>query len=376
MRIESICVHGAKDPNNTTGAVAVPIYQSATYAHPGVGASTGYDYARVQNPTREPLERLVAALEGGNEAMAFSSGMAALDAAMGLFDPGDHIIATSDLYGGSVRLFSLLGERFGLKVGYMDTNDQALLRKSLTPKTKAVFVETPSNPMMNITDLRAVRETIGPDVCLVVDNTFLTPVLQRPLSLGADLVIHSGTKYLGGHNDTLSGFIVTNDHEKAEKLRFITKTVGTGLSPFDSFMVIRGLKTLHLRIRRSEENARALAAFLTSHPKVRKVRYPGLKGHPGHDVATRQADGYGAMISFEVDSEETAKAALERVSMILYAESLGGAETLITYPLLQTHAEVPEEARLALGINERLLRLSVGIEHLDDLIADLRQALA
>jgi cystathionine gamma-synthase len=375
MRIESVCVHGAKDPNNRTGAIAVPIYQSATFSHPGVGASTGYDYARVQNPTREPLERLVASLEGGDEAMAFSSGMSAMDALMGLFSPGDHLIATSDLYGGSVRLFSILSARFGLRVDYIDTNDQGLLRRTIGPRTRAVFIETPSNPMMNITDLRAVRETVGPDLTVIVDNTFLTPILQRPLSLGADIVLHSGTKYLGGHNDTLSGFVVTSDPKVAERLRFLTKTVGTGLSPFDSFLVIRGLKTLHLRVARSEENAMAAASFLSGHPKVRKVHYPGLPGHPGHEISKRQSSGFGSMISFEVDSEATARRALERVAMILFAESLGGTETLLTYPILQTHTEVPEGQREALGINDRLLRLSVGIEGLEDIIQDLSHAL-
>ncbi|MDR2199434.1 MAG: PLP-dependent aspartate aminotransferase family protein [Deltaproteobacteria bacterium] len=375
MRIESICVHGAKDPHNRTGAVCVPIYQSATFAHPGVGASTGFDYSRTQNPTREPLERLVASLEGARHAVAFSCGMAALDAAAGLFEPGDHILATSDLYGGSVRLFSRLALRSGLEVEYLDTNDRGLLQKRLRKNTRAIFIETPSNPMMNITDIRAAREIAGPERLLIVDNTFLTPVLQRPLELGADMVLHSGTKYLSGHNDTLSGFLALNDAETAERLRVIVKTVGSGLSPFDSFLVIRGLKTLHLRMERSERNARVLCAFLEKHRKVKKVYYPGLLGHPGHSIQKKQAAGFGAMISFEVDSEETAQAVLEKVELILFAESLGGPETLITYPLLQTHSEVPEETRLALGINGRLLRLSAGIEDPEDLVADLERAL-
>ncbi|MDR2404881.1 MAG: PLP-dependent aspartate aminotransferase family protein [Deltaproteobacteria bacterium] len=375
MKLESICVHGAKDPHNQTGAIAVPIYQSATYAHPGVGASTGYDYARAQNPTREPLERLVAALEGGAEAMAFASGMAALDALMGLFNPGDHIIATSDLYGGSVRLFKVLSERLQIAFDYIDTSDLELVKRHLGPRTKGVFIETPSNPMMNITDIRAIREAVGPDILLVVDNTFLTPILQRPLTLGADMVLHSGTKYLGGHNDTLSGFLITNNTDHAERLRYITKTVGSGLTPFDSFLTTRGLKTLHLRVERAQDNALKIAKFLEAHPRVKKVYYPGLPGHRGHEIMKRQSRGFGAMISFEVESEELAKLVLHRVKMILFAESLGGAETLITYPLLQTHAEVPEHAREILGINERLLRLSVGIESLEDIQADLEAAL-
>ncbi|MDR2459445.1 MAG: PLP-dependent aspartate aminotransferase family protein [Deltaproteobacteria bacterium] len=376
MKIASICVHGAKDKNNTTGAVAVPIYQSATFSHPGVGDTTGYDYARVQNPTREPLERLVASLEKGAQGLAFTSGMAAVDAFMGLLAPGDHLIATSDLYGGSVRLFNVLCQRAGLVVDYLDTNNQSLLAKRIRPNTRAVFVETPSNPMMMVTDIRAVRKTIGPDVLLVVDNTFLTPVLQRPLELGADFVLHSGTKYLGGHNDTLSGFIVTNHLEYAERLRYITKTVGTGLAPFDSFLVIRGLKTLHLRMERCQYNALETAKWLTSQPKVKKVYYPGLPEHPGHALSQSQAEGFGAMISFEVDSAQTAENVLEKVNFILYAESLGGVETLITYPLLQTHSDVSEEKREALGITDRLLRLSLGVEDLEDILKDLAQALA
>ncbi|MDR2349435.1 MAG: PLP-dependent aspartate aminotransferase family protein [Deltaproteobacteria bacterium] len=375
MKIETVCVHGAKDPNNLTGAVAVPVYQSATYAHPGVGASTGYDYSRVQNPTREALERLVAKLENGREGLAFASGMAAMDAVMGLLNPKDRMVATSDLYGGSVRLFNVLAERNGLAVEYTDTNDRELLRETLAPDTRAVFVETPSNPMMNVTDIRMVREVAGPEVTLIVDNTFLTPCLQRPLELGADIVIHSGTKYLSGHNDTMCGFAVTDNPEFAEKLRFITKTVGTGLSPFDSFLAIRGLKTLHLRIKRAEENAMAAALWLRKHPKVKKVHYPGLPEHPGHLLSKTQSSGFGAMISFEVDAPETAVKVLENVRLILYAESLGGTETLVTYPLVQTHADVPEERRLALGITDRLLRLSLGIENTLDILSDLENAL-
>ncbi|MDR2300555.1 MAG: PLP-dependent aspartate aminotransferase family protein [Deltaproteobacteria bacterium] len=373
MKLESLCVHGAKDKNNQTGSLAVPIYQSATFAHPAVGQSTGYDYARVQNPTREALEALVAALEGGQHALAFSCGMSALDALMGLFEPGDRILCTDDLYGGSVRLFNALEKRVGLSFDYLDTNSEKELLAALSPQTKAVFVETPSNPMMKVTDLAMVKRVIGPNVKLIVDNTFLTPVFQKPFDFGADVVLHSGTKYLGGHNDTLAGFLVTNDPKDDEKLRYITKTVGSGLSPFDSFLIIRGIKTLALRMYKSQRNALAIAQWLSSQPKVTKVLYPGLPAHPGYDLP--QATGHGAMISFEVDSPETATMALERVSTILYAESLGGVETLITYPLLQTHADLSEDIRNALGITDRLLRLSVGVEDQEDLINDLSQAL-
>ncbi|MDR1051225.1 MAG: PLP-dependent aspartate aminotransferase family protein [Deltaproteobacteria bacterium] len=375
MKIDSVCVHGAKDPNNTTGALAVPIYQSATYAHPGVGESTGYDYARVTNPTREALERAVAGLEGGSECLAFSCGMAAMDALMALMRPGDHIICTDDLYGGSARLLAALTVRMNIKVDYLDTNDQEKLRSALRPETKAVFIETPSNPMMKVTDIRAVRKTIGGKIKLIVDNTFLTPIFQLPLALGADVVLHSGTKYLGGHNDTLAGFAVTDDKEVAEELRYVTKTVGSGLTPFDSFMIIRGLKTLALRMRQSEASARVLAEFLAGHRLVGRVHYPGLPDSPGREISLAQTSGFGAMISFSVDSEETARRVLQNVRLIRYAESLGGVESLVTYPLLQTHADLPEEVRLALGIDDRLLRLSVGVEDQDDLLEDLSRAL-
>jgi cystathionine beta-lyase/cystathionine gamma-synthase len=375
MKLESICVHGAKDTHNDTGALSVPIYQSATFAHPGVGQSTGYDYSRVQNPTREPLERLIASLEGGSEGLAFASGMAAMDALMYLMEPKAGLAATCDLYGGSVRLLSVLSARTGLRVKYLDTNDSQAVKAAAKDGLQAVFVETPSNPMMMVTDIAAVRKALGPKALLIVDNTFLTPCFQRPLSLGADIVIHSGTKYLCGHNDTLAGFVVTSNQEIAEKLRFHTKTVGTGLSPFDSFLLIRGLKTLFVRMERSQANAQKAAAYLCGHAKVRKVHYPGLPDHPGYAISKRQSTGFGAMLSFEVDSQKTAERVLERVKMILYAESLGGAESLITYPILQTHADVPVEQREALGINERLLRLSVGLESPEDILEDLEQAL-
>ncbi|MDR1395318.1 MAG: PLP-dependent aspartate aminotransferase family protein [Deltaproteobacteria bacterium] len=376
MNFDTICVHGAKDPNNRTGALAVPIYQTATYAHPGVGRSTGYDYSRVQNPTREPLEKVIAALEGGREALAFASGMAAMDAMLSLLEHGDHVIASDDLYGGTVRLFDALARRAGLRTDYVDTGDPQAVSKAINDRTRLIFIETPSNPMMKVTDIAAVCRLAPPRILVAADNTFLTPYFQKPLALGAGLVLHSGTKYLAGHNDTLAGFLVTSDPEIAEKLRFITKTVGTGLAPFDSFLLIRSLKTLPLRMEKSQANARQAARHLARHPKVTKVFYPELFSGRARDISQRQTSGSGAMISFETDSEETAVRVLERVKVILYAESLGGVETLITYPLLQTHADVPEAKRLALGINSRLLRLSVGVEHIGDLLEDLDQALA
>ena len=377
MKPETLCIHGTTDRTHTTGAVCPPIYQTSTFAHPGVNQSTGYDYTRSQNPTREQLERLMARLEGGADALAFSSGMAAIAVLMELFSPGDRIIASDDLYGGAIRLFDKVSTKNGLHVHYADTADLAAVESAITDRTRAIYVETPSNPMMHVSDIGALRACIGGrDILLVVDNTFLTPYYCRPIELGADIVTHSGTKYLGGHNDTLAGFLVTADASLAERLRFLYKTTGACLSPFDSFLLMRGIKTLAIRMERAQHNAGLIANRLLAHPKVTAVHYVGLADHPSLAVSKKQASGFGAMISFETDGAETARRVLERVRLILYAESLGGVETLITYPLLQTHADVPEDLRAARGITDRLLRLSVGIEHADDLIADLEQALA
>lgn len=377
MDISTLCIHGSDDsPVDCTGAVTMPIYQTATFAHLGVGKSTGYDYTRLQNPTREHLEKTVASLEHGNDAMAFSTGMAAVDCVMELFRPGDHIIASDDLYGGSIRLFRSISEKNGLTFDYCNTCDTAQVERLIRPETRAVFIETPTNPMMQVTDLAAVSAIAkAHHILTIVDNTFLTPYFQNPILLGADIVVHSGTKYLSGHNDTLAGFAVAATPELAEKLRFIYKTIGACLSPFDSWLLIRGIKTLPIRMEKQQENAFKLAKWLTGQPQIKAVFYVGLPSHPGYAVSKKQSSGFGAMISFEVDTEETAKALLEHLKLILFAESLGGTETLITYPMLQTHADVPKEKREAKGINERLLRLSVGLENADDLIADLKQAL-
>jgi cystathionine gamma-synthase len=359
--INTLCVHGVKDVNNTTGAITVPIYQSATFAHPSVGVSTGYDYSRLQNPTRDALEKTIAALDGGVDAMAFSSGMAALTAVCELFVPGDHIIATNDLYGGSVRLLDNIVKKNGIEVDYLDTGDSELVKSKIKPNTTALFVESPSNPMMQVSDIaKLTKISKANGFLLIVDNTFLTPVYQKPLALGADIVLYSGTKYLGGHNDTLAGFLVTNRVDLSEKLRFIYKTIGACLAPWECFLIQRGLKTLALRMERITENARKIADWLRSRTEVEKVLYYGQSG----------------MISFVTDSEETAVKILGNVRIISFAESLGGVESLITYPIMQTHADVPQNVRESLGINERLLRLSVGIEYADDLIADLEAALA
>lgn len=377
MEIDTKCVKSFNSESNLTGSVSVPIYQSATFSHPGVNKSTGYDYSRLQNPTREALENIVAALENGTEALAFSTGMAAISALMELFKIGDHIIASDDLYGGSIRLFYNISKKNGLDVDFVNTSDISAIKDKITKATKAIFIETPTNPMMRITDIAVVKDIIkDKNIILIVDNTFLTPYFQQPLSLGADIVMHSGTKYLNGHNDTLAGFLVTSSSQIAERLRFIHKTTGACLSPFDSFLVIRGIKTLAVRMEKAQANAAVLAKWLLKQEKVCAVHYVGLDTHPDIEISKKQSTGFGSMISFEVDTKETACRILERVRLILFAESLGGVETLITYPMLQTHADVPVEEREARGINERLLRISVGIENIDDIIADLGQAMA
>jgi cystathionine gamma-synthase len=377
MDITTLCIHGAKNNTHNTGAVSVPIYQSATFAHLGVGKSTGYDYSRVQNPTREYLEQTIAALENGIDAMAFSTGMAAVTALMELFSIGDYIIVSNDLYGGTLRLFENINRKNGLKFSAIDTSNIEEVKKQINPETKAIYIETPTNPTMVVTDIAAIAELAkSNNLILIVDNTFLTPYYQQPLNLGADIVLHSGTKYLCGHNDTLAGFLVTNSKELSEKLRYIYKTTGSCLSPFDSWLLIRGIKTLAVRMDRQQENARKIASWLTTQEKVKKVYYIGLPSHKDYEVSKRQGKGFGSMISFEVDTEETARNLLERLNLILFAESLGGVESLITYPIYQTHADVPLEERLERGINERFLRLSVGLENVDDLIADLTQAIS
>jgi len=376
MKLETACVHAVRNATHTTGAVTVPIYQAATFAHPGVGQTTGYDYSRGQNPTREHVEKLLAALEGGADALALSSGMAAIAMLMELFSPGDEIIATDDLYGGSIRLFESVTRKNGITFRYADTSDLSAVSALITGKTKAVFVETPTNPMMKVTDLAGMKKMIGDrDILLIADNTFLTPYFCNPIALGADIVIHSGTKYLAGHNDTLAGFIVVKSPDIAEKLRFLQKTIGAVLSPFDAFLVTRGIKTLAIRMEKAQESALTVAQWLRKQPKVTAVHYVGLPDHPAYALSQQQARGFGSMISFAVDSVATAHAILNKTALILYAESLGGVETLITYPVTQTHADVPEPERLARGIDETLLRLSIGVEAAADLIEDLDRAM-
>lgn len=384
INIETKCLHLVEDANNSDegvckslhyGSVSYPIYQTATYAHPAVGQSSGFDYSRLQNPTRAQVEKVVAQLEGGIDAFALSTGMAAISLLFEIFKPGDHLIIDSDLYGGAIRLFDHVTSKNGVEFSRANcsVDDVEALVK---PNTKAIYIETPTNPMMNVTDIHALSGIAKKhDLLLIVDNTFLSPYFQNPLALGADVVIHSGTKYLAGHNDTLAGFIVTNREDIQEKLRFLIKTTGAGLSPFDCWLVLRGIKTLAIRMEAAQKNARKIVAWLKNQKGVTKVIYPGVPEHPGYEIMKKQSRGFGAMVTFNVADEALAKKILGGVQLIQYAESLGGVETLITYPTTQTHADVPEELRLKNGITPATLRLSVGIENADDLIEDLKQAL-
>ncbi len=376
MKVKTICIHGGDEPLDPTGSLSVPIFQTATFSHPGLGESTGYDYSRVQNPTREHLEKAVASLEHGCDCLAFSSGMAAISLLLELFRPGDTLLSSDDLYGGSIRLFRSISEKNGIHFHFMNTSKTEQLESHFDESVKALYLETPTNPMMHASDIRAAAEIAHHHgAILIADNTFMTPYFQNPLDLGADIVIHSGTKYLAGHNDTLAGFLVTNSPDLSEQLRFLYKTIGSCLSPFDSWLVLRGIKTLAIRMEAQQKNARIIAAWLAGQPKVRNVFYPGLKSYPDRVIHQKQSRGDGAMISFETDSPETAASILESVKLIRFAESLGGTESLITYPCTQTHADLSEEERDSRGITRCLLRLSVGLEDADDLIEDLSQAL-
>ncbi len=377
-QFETRCIHGSSDFAHQDGfhAVSFPIYQTATFGHIGLGQSSGYDYTREKNPTRQRLEETISALENACGTAAFSSGMAAISACFELFQPGDHIICSEDLYGGVIRLFRTISQKNGLSISYANTTDIQNVQALLRPETKAIYIETPSNPMMNITDLPACAALAkAHGLLLIVDNTFLSPYLQNPLTLGADLVIHSGSKFISGHNDTIAGFLSSATQELADRVQLIAKTTGGVLSPFDCFLVLRGVKTLPVRMERQQENAQKVARWLASQPHIQKVFYAGLPDHPGYAINRRQARGAGSMISFRTDTVQAAHRLLEKVRLITFAESLGGTETLITYPMTQTHPDVPEKMREYLGITETLLRLSVGLEHFEDIIADLAQAL-
>lgn len=379
LSIESRCIHlEGDDPAARYGAISFPIYQTATFAHPALGESTGYDYSRVQNPTRQQLEKTVAALEQGTDAVAFSTGMAAILAVMELFAPGDHIVTEADLYGGTPRLFHTVSESRGITFTTVNFSDgTAQVAAAIRPETKALYIETPTNPMMRVTDIRAAAELAhAHGALLIVDNTFLSPYLQNPLTLGADIVVHSGTKYLSGHNDTLAGFAVVKDAALAARLREISKTIGANLAPFDAWLLLRGIQTLAVRMDRAEENAMTLAQWLKTRPEVKRVIYPGLPEHPGHALMKQQARGFGAMLTFEVRDKREVPVLLKAVRLIRFAESLGGTESLLTYPITQTHADVPPEVLAANGLTDRILRLSVGIENINDLRTDLEQAFA
>lgn len=376
MDFETLCLHADNNERDEWGTLTMPICQSATFVHRGVGIPSEYSYSRLSNPTRSHLEHTVAVLEGGYAAFAFSAGMTAVTVAMMLFKPGDHVIATDDLYGGALRLFRNVCNTNGLEFDFVDTSDIGLVKEKIRPQTRLIYLETPSNPLMRVTDIRKISELAHANNAMVyVDNTFLTPYYQRPFELGADIVIHSGTKYLGGHNDTLAGFVVAGNEELARKVLFYSKTIGGQLAPFDSFLIERGIKTLPVRMDRISENALKIAEYLKSEPKIKKVYYVGLKDSEGYEIMKKQAGGFGGMISIETESEELARQILEKIKVFQYAESLGGVDSLITYPMLQTHADVPKEEREARGIDERFLRISVGIENVRDLIKDLQQAI-
>jgi len=376
MGFATIAVHAGSEPDELTGSVTVPIYQTSTYAQESIGKNKGYEYARTQNPTRSAVERNIAALEGARFGFAFASGMAAIDATLRLVKAGEHVIVSDNTYGGTSRLFTRILANYNLEFDFVDTSDPLNVEAAIKPNTKMVFIETPTNPVMIVTDLKEVSEIAHRAGAKVVcDNTFMSPYLQRPLEFGVDIVVHSTTKYLNGHSDGVGGVVVLNDEEDANWIGFVQNSAGAILSPFDSWLVLRGTKTLALRMEQHDKTGRAVAAFLEEHPNVKKVYYPGSASHPQHALARRQQHGFGGMVSFDVGSLENARKVLDSVKLCTLAESLGGVETLISHPATMTHASVEEDKRQRLGITDGLVRISVGIEDTDDIIADLDQAL-
>ena len=376
MGFATIAIHSGQDPDASTGSVTVPIYQTSTYAQDGLGKHKGFEYARTQNPTRSAVEANVAALEGARFGFAFASGMAAIDATLRLVKAGEHVIVSDNTYGGTSRLFTKILANYNVEFDFVDTSDPLNVEAALKPNTKMVFLETPTNPVMIVTDLKAVAEIAHHAGARVVcDNTFMSPYLQRPLEFGVDIVVHSTTKYLNGHSDGIGGIVVLNDETDADWIGFVQNSAGAILSPFDSWLVMRGTKTLALRMEQHDKSGRAVAAFLEEHPRVLKVYYPGSASHPQHALARRQQRGFGGMVSFDVGSLEAARIVLESVKLCTLAESLGGVETLICHPATMTHASVDQDKRNRLGITDGLVRISVGIEDTDDIIADLDQAL-
>lgn len=376
LHFDSKVVHGALGCDPMTGSLSFPIFQTATFKHRAFDVGTGFYYSRLQNPTRQELERTMAILEEGLEAFAFTSGQAANMSVFGMLKDGDHVILSDDLYGGTFRIAEDIFRNLGIDFEYVDMSDIENLEAAMKDCTRMVFLETPTNPMMRVSDIRKVAEVAHKNnAVFVVDNTFLTPYFQKPLTLGADIVVHSATKYICGHNDVIAGIVVIKDDTYSEHFHMQLKSRGNGLGPMDSWLLIRGLKTLSLRMEKHDANAKEVANWLRNHPKVKKVYYAGFEDHKGYAISKSQSTGFGGMISFELDSHETLVNLLSNVKMILFAESLGGTETLVTYPLTQTHESIPEEIRQKLGINDRFVRISIGIEDVRDIIADLEQAL-
>ncbi len=377
MGFATDAIHVGQEPDPATGAIVAPIYQTSTYVQEALGKNKGYDYARTNHPNRKALERCVARLEGGKSAYVFTTGMAAIDAVFRLLRPGDHAIISEAVYGGVYRLTTQLLTQFGLEFSYIDTSSAADVRAAVRPNTKMIYVETPTNPTMIITDIAEMARIAGErNLTLVVDNTFLSPYLQRPIPLGAHIVVHSMTKYLNGHSDAVGGAVILTRPDDAEKIYFVQRSAGAGLAPMDCFLVSRGIKTLAVRMAEHDANGMAIAQHLAQHPKVKRVLYPGLPSHPQHGIARKQQTGFGAMISFDVGSLEAARRLLDHVKLCSLAESLGGVETLISHPATMTHASIPPDVRQQTGITDGLVRISVGIEDVEDLIADLDAALA
>ena len=379
MKFGTKAVHAGVEPDPSTGAIMTPIYQTSTYVQEGVGKHKGYEYARSQNPTRTQLQNSLAALENGTHGLVFGSGLAAIDAVLKLLETDDEVISTNDLYGGTYRIFTTIFAKFGIKFTFIGMEDAAAIEQHITPKTKLIWLETPTNPMMRIADIKAIAQMAQKhQVLLAVDNTFATPYLQNPLDLGASIVMHSATKYLGGHSDTVMGALVVKDDELAKKLYAIQNSSGAVIGPFDCFLVLRGIKTLHLRMKQHCINGMAVAKYLTNHPKVGKVHYPGLEDHPMHHIAKEQMSDFGGMVSFSLKNDELQAAldVLAKVKIFALAESLGGVESLIGHPAAMTHASIPKEEREKIGLSDSLIRLSVGVEDTEDIIRDLEQALA
>jgi len=376
MGFATDAIHIGQEPDPATGAIVAPIYQTSTYVQEELGKNKGYDYARTSHPNRRALERTMAKLEGGSAAYVFTSGMAAIDSVFRLLRPGDHAIISQAVYGGVIRLTTQFLAQWGLEFSFVDTSSPPAVERAITPKTKMIYVETPTNPTMCVADIAAIsRISAAHGATLVVDNTFLSPYLQSPIALGADIVVHSMTKYLNGHSDSVGGAVILTKPSDAEKIYFLQRSTGAGLAPMDCFLISRGIKTLAVRMKQHDANGRTIARFLEDHPRVKHVLYPGLPSHPHHDVAVRQQRGFGAMISFDVVTLENARAVLNNLKLCSLAESLGGVETLISHPATMTHASVPPEVRQRIGITDGLIRISVGIEDVEDLIADLDQAL-